>query len=155
MKKKLQHAGYPFVGCVFVEPCPSEFSVERRRKDGLVVGGSLDNTGEQGIMVHAHYIDQSRHYFIWSITGCISQSAYSQASDASSASLKRPGRNQVSERSEDSTVEIVETLLKRKDSYAADMTVWDKKFGESGTFSIQDIDLRTAVRYCIEVSMTC
>lgn len=42
-----------------------------------------------------------------------------QASDASSASLKRPGKNQVMERSEDSRVEMVETLFIRKASYLA------------------------------------
>lgn len=34
-----------------------------------------------------------------------------RASEANSASLKRPGRNQVRERNDDSNVEIVETLL--------------------------------------------
>jgi hypothetical protein len=42
-----------------------------------------------------------------------------RASDAKSASLKRPGKNQVMERSEDSNVEIVETLLMRNSSYLA------------------------------------
>jgi len=39
-----------------------------------------------------------------------------QASETSSASLKRPGRSQVSERRVDSREEIVETLWIRKDS---------------------------------------
>lgn len=39
-----------------------------------------------------------------------------RASDANSASLKRPGRNQVIDRKEDSKEDIVETLLRRKDS---------------------------------------
>jgi hypothetical protein len=42
-----------------------------------------------------------------------------RASDASSASLKRPGKNQVIERRDDSNVDIVETLLMRNDSYLA------------------------------------
>lgn len=42
-----------------------------------------------------------------------------RASDAKSASLKRPGKNHVMERSEDSNVEIVETLLIRNASYLA------------------------------------
>jgi hypothetical protein len=39
-----------------------------------------------------------------------------RASEASSASLNLPGRNQVMDLREDSRVEIVETLLRRKDS---------------------------------------
>lgn len=42
-----------------------------------------------------------------------------RASEASSASLNLPGRNQVTDLKEDSNVEIVETLLIRKDSYLA------------------------------------
>lgn len=42
-----------------------------------------------------------------------------QASEASSASLKRPGRNQVSDRIEDSIVLIVDALWIKNDSYFA------------------------------------
>jgi len=48
------------------------------------------------------------------------------ASDASSASLNLPGRNQVMDLREDSTEEMVETFLTRKSSYfarAEDMSV--------------------------------
>lgn len=48
------------------------------------------------------------------------------ASDASSASLNLPGKNQVMDLREDSTEEMVETFLTRKSSYfarAEDMTV--------------------------------
>ena len=44
---------------------------------------------------------------------------YGRASEASSASLKRPGRNQVIDLREDSNVDIVDTLFIRKASYLA------------------------------------
>jgi hypothetical protein len=44
---------------------------------------------------------------------------YGRASEASSASLKRPGRNQVIDLREDSNADIVDTLFIRKASYLA------------------------------------
>ena len=44
---------------------------------------------------------------------------YGRASEASSASLKRPGRNQVIDLREDSSVDIVDTLFIRNASYLA------------------------------------
>lgn len=44
---------------------------------------------------------------------------YTHASDASSASLNLPGKIHVTERSEDSRLEMTETLFTRKDSYLA------------------------------------
>lgn len=44
---------------------------------------------------------------------------YERASDASSASLNLPGRNQVIDLREDSRLEIVETLFMRNVSYLA------------------------------------
>lgn len=69
-------------------------------------------------MIHAHDIEKCCYYKFISILNLLAHEVLSlQASEASSASLNRPGRNQLMDRREDSRDDIVETLLIRKDSY--------------------------------------
>jgi hypothetical protein len=68
-------------------------------------------------MIHADYVEQGGDFGASVISTLVKQWGHLRASEASSASLNLPGKNQLIERSEDSRVDIFETLLTRKDSY--------------------------------------
>jgi len=70
-------------------------------------------------MVQAGRVQQRSHFDKRETIFRIHGLQYVHASEASSASLNLPGKTHVTERSEDSRLEMTETLFKRKVSYFA------------------------------------
>jgi len=71
-------------------------------------------------VIHAHNVEECSNCYksYLNIKGIYERKeVYGRASEASSASLKRPGRNQVMDLRVDSNVEIVDTLFIRNASY--------------------------------------
>lgn len=84
-----------------------------------VLGVRLHDPVEQCVMVQAGRVQQRSHWNRYEVISQGDRLQYAQASDASSASLNLPGKTHVTERSEDSRLEMAETLFRRKVSYLA------------------------------------
>jgi hypothetical protein len=93
--------------------------VRRRWDKRFVLGIRLHDPVEQGVMVQTGRVQQRSHWNEYETIPRRHGSEYAHASDASSASLNLPGKTHVTERSEDSRLEMTETLLRRKVSYLA------------------------------------
>ena len=117
--KDFESSCKPIVSRVLLSPCAGISRVRRRWDQGFVLGIRLHDSVQQSVMVQAGRVQQRSHWGEYEAIYRRHGLKYAHASDASSASLNLPGKTHVTERSEDSRLEMKETLFKRNASYLA------------------------------------